>query len=148
MPITVVVKSDADYAKWVADSKAKWSTKILAAGATTAAAVAEDDNKVFGMAEAKEKGEKVYAANCVACHQPNGKGMPPAFPSLAGSKVVLGPTDQQINILLNGKSGTAMQSFARLSNSEIAAVISFTKNSFGNNVGKVTQPSEVKAARK
>ena len=100
------------------------------------------------MAEAKEKGEKIYAANCVACHQSNGKGMPPAFPSLAGSKVVLGPTDQQINILLNGKAGTAMQSFARLSNSEIAAVISFTKNSFGNNIGKVIQPSEVKAARK
>ena len=58
------------------------------------------------------------------------------------------PSDQQINILLNGKPGTAMQSFARLSNSEIAAVISFTKNSFGNSVGKVTQPAEIKAARK
>ena len=148
MPISVVVKSDADYAKWVVDSKAKWSTKIVAAGAITAAVVADDDNKVFGMAEAKEKGEKIYTANCVACHQSNGKGMPPAFPSLAGSKVVLGPTDQQIDILLNGKAGTAMQSFARLSNSEIAAVISFTKNAFGNNVGTVTQPSEVKAARK
>ena len=100
------------------------------------------------MAEAKEKGEKIYAANCVACHQSNGKGMPPAFPSLAGSKIVLGPSDQQINILLNGKAGTAMQSFARLSNIEIAAVISFTKNSFGNSVGKVTQPADIRAARK
>ena len=112
------------------------------------AASAEDDSKVFTLAEARQKGESVYAANCVACHQPNGKGMPPAFPSLVGSKIVLGPSDQQINILLNGKPGTAMQSFARLSNSEIAAVISFTKNSFGNSVGKVTQPAEIKAARK
>ena len=148
MPIAVVVKSEADYAKWVAESKAKWGTKVLTAGVAVVAASAEDDSKVFTLAEARQKGESVYAANCVACHQPNGKGMPPAFPSLVGSKIVLGPSDQQINILLNGKPGTAMQSFARLSNSEIAAVISFTKNSFGNSVGKVTQPAEIKAARK
>ena len=148
MPIAVVVKSEADYAKWVAESKAKWGTKVLTAGVAVVAASAEDDSKVFTLAEARQKGESVYAANCVACHQPNGKGMPPAFPSLVGSKIVLGPTDQQINILLNGKPGTAMQSFARLSNSEIAAVISFTKNSFGNSVGKVTLPAEIKAARK
>ena len=148
MPIAVVVKSEADYAKWVAESKAKWGTKVLTAGVAVVAPLAEDDSKVFTLAEARQKGESVYAANCVACHQPNGKGMPPAFPSLVGSKIVLGPSDQQINILLNGKPGTAMQSFARLSNSEIAAVISFTKNSFGNSVGKVTQPAEIKAARK
>ena len=148
MPITVVVKSEADYAKWVAESKAKWGTKALTAGSAAVATPAEDDGKIFTMAEAKEKGEKIYGANCVACHQPNGKGMPPAFPPLAGSKVVLGPSDQQINILLNGKSGTAMQSFARLSNSELAAVITFTKNSFGNSVGKVIQPADIKAARK
>ena len=148
MPIAVVVKSEADYAKWVVESKAKWGTKVLTAGVAVVAASAEDDSKVFTLAEARQKGESVYAANCVACHQPNGKGMPPAFPSLVGSKIVLGPSDQQINILLNGKPGTAMQSFARLSNSEIAAVISFTKNSFGNSVGKVTQPAEIKAARK
>ena len=148
MPIAVVVKSEADYAKWVAESKGKWSTKSLSAAATEAVAPAEDDSKVFSRAEAKEKGEKIYAANCVACHQPNGKGMPPAFPSLAGSKIVLGPSAQQINILLNGKAGTAMQSFARLSNSELASVITFTKNSFGNSVGIVIQPSEIKGARK
>ena len=148
MPITVVVKSEADYAKWVAESKAKWGTKALTAGSATVAASAEDDGKIFTMADAKDKGEKIYGANCVACHQPNGKGMPPAFPPLAGSKVVLGPCDQQINILLNGRPGTAMQSFARLSNSELAAVITFTKNSFGNSVGKVIQPADIKAARK
>ncbi len=148
MPIAVVVKSEADYAKWVAESKSKWSTKSLTAVANVTAAPAEDENKVFSLAEAKEKGEKIYAANCVACHQPNGKGMPPAFPPLAGSKVVLGPSAQQINLLLNGKAGTAMQSFAQLSNSELAAVITFTKNSFGNSVGTVVQPAEIKGARK
>ena len=148
MPIAVIVKSEADYAKWVEEAKAKWGTKALVAAGSAPVAPPEDDGKVFSMAEAKEKGEKVYAANCVACHQPNGKGMPPAFPPLAGSKIVLGANDQQISILLNGKTGTAMQSFARLSNSEIAAVMTFTKNSFGNSVGKVIQPAEIKAARK
>ena len=148
MPISVVVKSEVDYAKWVEESKGKWSTKTVTSAAPIVAAPAEAENKVFTMAEAMEKGEKIYAANCVACHQPNGKGMPPAFPSLAGSKTVLGSSDQQIHVLLNGRPGTAMQSFARLSNSDIAAVITFTKNSFGNSVGKVIQPAEIKSARK
>ena len=147
MPITVIVKSDAEYADWVEKSKTKWSTQAPAA-TPVAAAPAEDDNKTFNMAEAKDKGEKIYNANCVACHQATGKGMPPAFPPLAGSKVVLGASDQQIGVLLNGRPGTAMQAFAQLSNSEIAAVITFTKNSFGNSVGKVIQPADVKAARK
>ena len=146
MPIAVIVKSETDYAKWVEESRAKWSTNALTAVAP--AAPPEDDGKTFTMAEAKDKGEKIYAANCVACHQANGKGLPPAFPSLAGSKMVLGTSDQQINILLNGRAGTAMQSFARLSNSEIATVITYTKNSFGNSVGKVIQPADIKAARK
>lgn len=150
MPITVVVKSAADYAKWLEESRVTWGTKALTAAvpAAATAAAAEDDTKVLTMVEAKEAGEKIYAANCVACHQANGKGMPPAFPALAGSKTVLGPNDQQISVLLNGRAGTAMQSFARLSNSEIAAVITFTKNSFGNNVGKVIQAAEIKSARK
>jgi cytochrome c oxidase subunit 2 len=148
MPIAVVVKSEADYAKWLEESKGKWSVTAMTAAPAAVAAPAEDDNKVFTLAEAKEKGEKIYAANCVACHQPNGKGMPPAFPALAGSKIVLGSSDQQIGVVLNGRPGTAMQPFARLSNSEIAAVITFTKNSFGNSVGKVIQPAEIKSARK
>ena len=147
MPIAVVVKSEADYAKWVEESKGKWGAKVsMAAAAPTAPT--EDDGKVFTMAEATDKGEKIYAANCAACHQATGKGMPPAFPALTGSKIVLGSSDQQINVLLNGRPGTAMQSFARLSNSELAAVITYTKNSFGNSVGKVIQPADIKAARK
>lgn len=146
MPITVIVKSEADYAKWVEESKGKWGSKPVVAAAP--AAPAEDSNKKFTMAELKEQGEKVYAANCVACHQANGKGMPPAFPPLAGSKVVLAAPDQQIATVLHGRPGTAMQSFARLSDAEVASVITFTKNSFGNSTGQLVQPSDIKAARK
>ncbi|MEP7154455.1 MAG: cytochrome c oxidase subunit II [Betaproteobacteria bacterium] len=146
MPITVIVKTEADYAKWLEEAKGKWSTKVAVAAA--AAAPEEDVSKKYSMAELKTMGEKVYAANCIACHQPTGKGMPPAFPPLAGSKVVLASADQQINVVLNGRPGTAMQSFARLSNTDIASVITFTKNSFGNSTGTLVQPADVKAARK
>jgi cytochrome c oxidase subunit II len=145
MPITVIVKSEADYAKWLEESKGKWGTKKAA---EAAAAPADDYAKVYTLAEMKSAGEKVYTTNCVACHQANGKGMPPAFPALSGSKVVTGPVDGQINILLNGKSGTAMASFARLTDTEIAAVMTYTKNSWDNNVGKVIQPADIKAKRK
>lgn len=150
MPITVEVKSEADYAKWVKDSQAKWSKPLTAAAPAVAApAAAEADaNKKFTLAEAKELGEKVYAGNCVACHQATGKGMPPTFPALSGSKLVMGPVDAQVNILLNGKPGTAMQSFARLTDTELAAVITYTKNSWDNNTGKIVQPADVKSARK
>ena len=146
MPITVIVKSEADYAKWLEGAKGKWGNKPAAAVASAAAA--EDLARKYTMAELKSQGEKVYAANCVACHQPTGKGMPPAFPALAGSKAVLAAAEQQINVLLIGRPNTAMQSFAQLSNTDLASVITFTKNSFGNNTGTIVQPADVKAARK
>ena len=146
MPIVVIVKSEADYAKWVEAAKNKWGSKpAIVAGA---AAPAEDVTKKFTLAELKAQGEKIYTANCVACHQPGGKGMPPAFPALAGSKVVLGAAGQQINVVLNGKPNTAMQSFAQLSNTDLASVITYTRNSFGNNTATLVQPADIKAARK
>jgi cytochrome c oxidase subunit II len=151
MPITVEVKSEADYAKWIKDGQAKWgkgAALIASNAAPKTDAPAEDPAKKFTLAEAKDHGEKIYAANCVACHQLTGKGMPPAFPALSGSKVVQGPMDAQIGVLLNGRPGTAMQSFARLSDTDLAAVITYTKNSWDNNTGKVAQPSDIKAARK
>ncbi len=146
MPITVEVKSEADYAKWVEVSKTKWGAKPLTAVAPVAPT--EDPEKKFTMAEAKASGEKLFGANCAACHQLNGKGMPPAFPPLSGSKVVQGPAEGQIAVVLNGRAGTAMQSFARLSDSDIAAVITYTRNSWANNTGKVVQPADIRAARK
>lgn len=146
MPITVIVKSEEDYAKWVEEAGKTWSNK---AGAVAAASAGEPEPEgPLALADLKARGEKVYATNCVACHQANGKGMPPAFPALSGSKIVTGPVDAQINILLNGKPGTAMASFARLSDLELAAVMTYTKNSWDNNVGKAVQASDVKAKRK
>jgi cytochrome c oxidase subunit 2 len=112
------------------------------------APVSDDPDKKFTMAEAKAAGEKIFGANCAACHQLNGKGLPPAFPPLSGSKVVQGPAEAQLVVLLNGRAGTAMQSFARLADSDLAAVITYTRNSWANNTGKVVQPSDVRAARK
>ena len=135
MPIVVEVKSKEDYATWVADQKQK------------VAALADDPNKQWTEAELMAKGATVYTANCVACHQTNGKGTPPAFPPLDGSKIVNGPPEGQIDIVLNGKPGTAMPAWKQLSDSEIAAVITYTRNSWGNKAGAV-MPAAVKAARK
>jgi cytochrome c oxidase subunit 2 len=140
MPIVVRVVSQEDYTKWVGAKKA------------LAAKAADDDTKTYSLEQLKERGEKVFAANCVACHQATGKGMPPMFPPLDGSKVVLGPKAGQIDTVLNGvvRKGTptAMQSWARLSNVELAAVITFTRNNWGNKTGEAIQPAEIKARRK
>jgi len=108
---------------------------------------ADDPAKVWALPDLVARGEKVYAANCVACHQANGKGTPPAFPPLDGSKVATGPKAGHMDIVLNGKPNTAMQSFKQLSDTEIAAVITYERNSWGNKAGEV-QPAEVKARRK
>jgi cytochrome c oxidase subunit 2 len=113
------------------------------------AAAAEDPNKKWDLAELKARGEKVYAGNCVACHQATGKGIPGNFPALDGSKIVNGPIAAQIDIILNGKPPTAMQAFGKqLSDTDIAAVIAYTRNSWGNKAGDMVQPADIKAARK
>jgi len=153
MPIIVIAKSPDEYAAWVKDMKAKMPpppaapAQVAAAGAA-AAAPAEDPNKKWTLAELKAKGEPVYAANCVACHQATGKGTPPTFPALDGSKVVTGPKAAQIALELKGKPNTAMASFAHLSDTDLAAVITHTRNSWGNKTGEAIQPAEIKAARK
>ena len=151
MPIVVVAKAPEEYAAWVKEQKAnspQAAAPAQVAVAAAAPAAAEDPNKKWSLDELKAAGEKVYAANCAACHQPTGKGMPPAFPPLDGSKVVNGPKAAQLALVLGGKQGTAMASFARLSDSELAGVITYTRNSWGNKTGEAIQPAEVKAARK
>jgi cytochrome c oxidase subunit 2 len=139
MPIVVRVVSPPEYTKWVGEQKALASKS------------AEDDTRTFTPVELVGRGEKVYAQHCVACHQATGRGVPPAFPPLAGSKVVNGSEEGQIDVVLNGvvRDGkpTAMQPFKQLSNVELAAVITFTRNSWGNKASEV-QPAEVKARRK
>ena len=138
MPIVVEVVSAEKYSAWVAEQQKK------------IAAAADDPSKKWDLAELRVRGEKVYAANCVACHQANGMGLAPAFPPLAGSKMVNGPKGDQIAMVLNGKQGTAMQAFGKqLSDTDIAAVITYTRNAWTNKASEnVVQPAEVKAARK
>ena len=140
MPIVVHAVPPEKYAAWVADQK-----KMMVATAV-------DPNKQWTLDELKARGEKVYSANCVACHQATGKGIPPTFPALSGSKIVNGPKDEQIHVLLNGvvKDGkpTAMVSFKHLSDVDIAAVITYTRNSWDNKAGEAVTPAEVKAQRK
>jgi cytochrome c oxidase subunit 2 len=135
MPIVVEVKSKADYAKWAAEQKQK------------NAVAADDPAKVWDLKDLVAGGEKVFAANCAACHQANGKGVPNAFPALDGSKVVNGPPADQIHLVLNGKTGTAMASFKGLSNADLASVITYTRNAWGNKTGQAIQPAQIQAAR-
>ena len=136
MPIVVEVKSAADYATWV-DAKKK-----------EMAAKADDPDKEWTMADLQDRGAKVYAANCVACHQANGKGVPGSFPALEGSKVVLGPAAEQIHVLLNGRPNTAMASFKSLNDVELAAVMTYTRHAWGNNSPEgLVQPKVVAEAR-
>jgi cytochrome c oxidase subunit 2 len=140
MPIVVDVVSQEDYDKWAAEQK-----KALASAA-------DDPNKEWTKDELFARGEKVFAANCVACHQANGKGIPGTFPALDGDeKFVLAPKKGQILTVLNGHPGTAMQAFRdQLNDVEIASVITYTRNAWSN-AGKgpdpVVQPKDVVSLR-
>ena len=135
MPIVVEVMEPAQYTAWVATQQKK------------VAAAKVDPNKTWSLDELKAHGEKVYAQNCVACHQATGMGVPGAFPALSGSKVVNGPKADQIKLLLNGKQATAMASFKQLSDADLAGVITYTRNNWSNKTGEAVAPAEIKAAR-
>jgi cytochrome c oxidase subunit II len=136
MPIHVKVLSQADYTLWVDGQK-----KAMAA-------LADDPAKVWALPELLARGEKVYAANCAACHQASGKGAGPIKP-LDGAAVVLDADHaKQVQVLLNGQNNGAMPAWKQLSDTELAAVITYTKNSWSNKTGQLVQPSEVVAARK
>ena len=136
MPIHVKVVSAEDYSAWVAGEKKKLAAK------------ADDPTKVWTAEEITQRGEKVYAANCAACHQASGKGAGP-IKALDGAAVVLdADKSKQIAILLNGQNNGAMPAWKQLSDTEIAAVITFTKNSWSNKTGQLVQPADVTAARK
>lgn len=136
MPIHVKVVSAQDYTAWVA-VKAK-----------EAAAKADDPTKVWTLVDLKARGEKVYAANCAACHQANGKGAGPIKP-LDGSAIVLDADhNKQIQVVLNGAASGAMPSWKALSDTDLAAVITYTKNNWSNQTGRLVQPAQLQAARK
>jgi len=138
MPIVVEVKSEEDYAKWVAEKQKELLAK------------ADDPTKVWAAPDLVARGEKVYAANCAACHQASGKGITGAFPALDADNVVLGGKSDQIAILLNGK-GAGMPAWKQLSDVEIASVITYTRAAWSNQgKGKdpVVQPADITASRK
>jgi cytochrome c oxidase subunit II len=135
MPIHVKVVSKADYAAWVAGEQKKIAAK------------ADDPSKVWTQADLIARGEKVYAANCAVCHRPDGKGAGPIKP-LDGSPIVLADDKlAQIKVVLNGAANGAMPAWKQLNDTEIAAVVTYTKNHWGNKTGQVVQPAEVLAAR-
>ena len=136
MPIQVKVLSQADYTAW-ATAKQK-----------QAAALADDPAKVWALPELIARGEKVYASNCAACHQASGKGGGP-IKALDGAAVVL-DTDigKQIHVLLNGQNNGAMPAWKQLSDTELASVITYTKNNWSNKTGQLVQPADIVAARK
>jgi len=145
MPVVVHALPEAEYLAWLDSKKA----------AVKAAAGSAD--RTWSKEELVAEGQAVYAKHCAACHQANGQGLPPAFPALAGSKIVNGPLldmngkivkDSHVDRVLNGKAGTAMQAFRNtLSDVELAAVITFERNSFGNQKGDMIQPAQIKSLR-
>ncbi|WP_298231627.1 cytochrome c oxidase subunit II [uncultured Azohydromonas sp.] len=135
MPIHVKVLSQADYSAWVAEQQKKM------------AAAADDPAKVWTQTDLIARGEKVYAANCAACHRPDGKGAGP-IKALDGSPVVNdADKSKQVAVVLNGLPN-GMPAWKQLSDTEIAAVITYTKNSWSNHTGQTVQPAEIVAARK
>ena len=136
MPIVIEALSEEDYLAWMAQQQAA----VLAS--------AEDPDKVWALDESMAKGETVYANNCAGCHQAGGEGIEGAFPALKDSKIAKGALADHMKIVLHGKEGTAMAAYAsQLTDSELATVITYERNAWGNSTGDVVQPTQVKAAR-
>jgi cytochrome c oxidase subunit 2 len=132
MPIVLNVLPKADYRQWVRRQKIRM--------------IAEQDEieRLWSREELMDLGEVVYARQCAACHQTDGMGLAPAFPALAGSTIANGPVREHIDIVLNGREGTAMQAWRNmLSEADIAAALTYTRNSFGNESGDVVQPQTI-----
>jgi cytochrome c oxidase subunit II len=136
MPIHVKVLSAQDYSQWVEGEKKKLAAK------------ADDPAKVWTLTDLVARGEKVYAANCAACHQANGKGAGPIKPVDGAAVVLDADKSKQIAVLLNGQANGAMPAWKQLSDTEIAAVITYTKNNWSNKTGQIVQPADIKTARK
>ena len=136
MPIHVKVVSAEEYTRWVDGKKKEMAAK------------ADDPTKVWTLEALAARGEKVYTANCAVCHRPDGKGAGP-IKAVDGSALVLDADKaKQIAVLLNGQNNGAMPAWKSLSDTEIAAVITFTKNHWSNQTGQLVQPADVLALRK
>jgi len=137
MPIEVDVVPQQKFDTWIDEQK----NLMLAAAAEASA------DRDWTMAELMEKGQAEYNTKCASCHQITGLGLPPAFPPLKGSAVATGPLEGHFNIVLNGKQGTAMVAWNMLNDLDLAAIITYERNAWGNATGDVVQPRDIKAAR-
>jgi len=132
MPIVVEALPEAEYDLWYAEQVQAEEVRKEAL------------SKVFTEEELMAEGESIYGTFCASCHQPNGKGVPPVFPALDGSAIAIGPRDAHLEIIINGKAGTAMQAFGKqLDAAQIAAVTHYERHAWGNSTGDVTQPRDV-----
>ena len=132
MPIVVNAVPEDEYKAWYEKERVAYAERAKMASQT------------FTADELMQLGEQVYTKNCVACHQANGKGLPPVFPALAGSKIATGDRAAHVKRVYNGVSGTAMQAFGtQLNAAEIAAVVHYERHSFGNSSDDITQPIDV-----
>ena len=138
MPIQVNAVSGEKFDTWIAEQK-----EIKLAKAAEAAS-----GKVWALEDLMAKGETLYNTNCSACHKPDGSGLPPAFPALKGSAIAIGDISKHLDVVINGASGTAMAAWGnQLDDIDIAAIITYERNAWGNNTGDAIQPDAVKAAR-
>lgn len=154
MPIVVIAMTENDFKTWVAQQKGQALPPSTVAATprtkpTTTPAPTAATPKKLTLAELMQKGEQVYNGICATCHKPDGSGMPPTFPAMKGSKIALGPLDKHIDIVMHGRPGTAMQAFQdQYSDEDLAAVITYERNAFGNNTGTLVQPGDIAAVRK
>lgn len=137
MPIVVEAVSPERFAMWTEDQKA---LKLAALAEASA-------DKTWSLEELMEKGKTHYDSKCAACHQPTGLGLPPAFPALKDSPIATGPLAEHLNIVINGKPNTAMQAWGTLNDLDIAAIVTYERNAWGNDTGDAVQPKDVKQAR-
>jgi len=150
MPVVVNVLPEEEYNQWVAENAPAPAVADSAGeGAAAATMVASaDDDREWEMDELMANGEKVYNQVCASCHQANGQGIAGAFPAIAGSAIATGPADAHIDIVYSGKPGSAMMAFAgQLNNADMASVLTYQRNAFGNTVGDTIQPAAIKALR-
>lgn len=140
MPVVVEVRPEAEFDKWIAGQRL---ARELASGQAVA-----DRNKTWTMAELMQIGEQVFLTHCATCHEPNGVGQGTTYPALAGGKIPTGPLEAHIDRVMNGKAGTEMQAWApQLSDRELAAVITYERNAWGNATADLIQPRTIYAAR-
>jgi len=132
MPIVVIALPQDEYDQWVEQQR------------LSALDSEQDINRLWSRKELMQQGEKVYASACATCHQPDGKGLTPAFPALAGSAVATGPIEDHLDIVMNGRPGTAMSAWSdKLNEADIAAALTYTRNAFGNDTGDLVQPRTI-----